>query len=188
MWYFAKPLRELRGQPITKIAEISGGAYVRISGVISGDGSVVAPVTHDRCSFVETEMREWDNGATYPFTKEKAGSFQLHDGSGEAWIECDDAKVALRVDERGHSDDEEVRDHVSSYVSELGKSMLDQWGSVRSLDWRERRLEPGDHVCVVGVAHHEAHPDGQPSSYRHSPARVVIRANLIVERKSCRCP
>jgi len=187
MWYFAKPLRKLRGRSITKIGDVSPGSYVRLSGTVGGVTDVVAPVSQSPCSLFELEMREWENGATYPFSKERKGEFAVRDESGAAWIDCSGAAVELRVDEMGNSLDDEVADNVTNYVMRLGRTMFDSWGVMRSLEWRERLLAPGDHVCIVGVAEHEAHPDGQPSSYRHSPSRVILRAELIVERRSCRC-
>ena len=187
MWYFAKPLRDLRSHPIRRFRDIRGD-HVRISGTVHGTSRVVTPITGATCSLFDIELREWDNGVLFPFSREHRGTFRVVDGTGEAWIDTSNAAMALRVDDRGHSRDRRVAANLSAYVEDMGRTMADRWGGRRSLAWRECRLRPGDHVCVVGMAQREAHPAGQPLSYRRLPVRLVIHAQLIADRHACRCP
>lgn len=185
MWFLSKTLRRLRRLPVTELDSVASGERVRVSGV-AGTTSLVSPITRSPCTLFQLELREWDNGLTYPFLTTQHGiAFQLNGRHGDATIDCERALAKLRLHASGHSSWGGVDPRVANHVTAHGHSMLDRWGTRRSLDWREHIIAPGDHICVVGVASHESAPGAQP--YRNLLVRVVIRAELIADRKSCGC-
>ncbi len=177
--------RDARAVPRTPIAGAPEGRVVRVVGVVAdAPGLLRAPLTGRRCAGYEATIEEDVARPAYRMTlaRERAQvELTIHDGTGRAIVELATAaifdEVGLRVG----------RPAVSEPAVAAMLARAQPRPTVRGpLRWRERALEVGATVAVIGVAVREPDPAavaavtgyraGPPTRLRFtgSPARPVL--------------
>src|SRR5262249_34900063 len=100
-----------------------------------------------------------------------AVQFALDDGT----IVRDAARIDFGLERclsSGHFHEPDERLQLFLYLH--GKRHIDFVGLNRSLRYWEGIIEPGDRLCVRGIADWEHAPDGPGASYRDPPRRLIL--------------
>ncbi len=165
-------IKTLRPTPIGKLGdagETAVKAKVRQAGAL-----LKSPLTGRSCVFYSVDLSEWQNGTKTPFLHTTSfAPFYLEDDTGRILVDPSN-KVDCelrRKRKEGHSSDypSEMRGLVLR--NELG--MLDEYGELRSLSFREFIVVPGDTITALGILRYVIDPEGT-GSYREPPRERVL--------------
>jgi len=131
------------------------------------------PITGRRCVFYAVDIGEWINGTKTPLLDEHSTElFQIEDATGSALIDPGRVQLQLQGNRaQGHSS-ECLAEH-RELLKRHGLTMLDEYGELRSLAYRETIIAPGDPICALGSISRRADPGGA-ASYRQQPQQTGI--------------
>ena len=166
---------DMRSVPLVRIADARDEQMVRVAGrVVSDEGELsTAPVSGRPC--VAWELRftaGWSLGRDHIAERNLSVGFAVDDGSGRAHVAANVAVWALATRVEGMGSGDEVPATLAAWLAENHAS--DEWRGLRRLRWQETRVEPGDEVAVVGIAHVGVDVHGDAATYRDVPRRVTI--------------
>ena len=169
---------DMRSVALVRIADAGDEQMVRVAGrVVPGEGGLVkAPVSGRPCVAWQLRLTAgWSLGRDRIVESDLCVGFVLDDGSGPARVGYKVAVWALarRVEGAGSGDD--VPATLAAWLAENHAS--DDWRDARRLRWSETRVEPGDEVAVVGIAHVGVDGDGEAATYRDVPKSVTIEGS-----------
>lgn len=168
----------LNAQRSSRLGDLSsepgGRGRTKVKGK-AGPGKRIlkAPLTGRSCVFYSLEVGEWFNGTKTPLLEEKSdASFRIDDSTGSALIDPTGAETYLRQSlVQGHSSDY-LSEH-RTLLERHGYGMVDEWGELRSLAFRETIVAPGDTIIALGNVRYEADPKGA-AGYREQPQQPVL--------------
>jgi hypothetical protein len=132
-----------------------------------------APLSGRSCVFYSVDVGEWFNGTKTPLLEEKSdAAFRIDDSTGTALVDPSGAETYLRQSlVQGHSSDY-LSEH-RTLLKRHGFGMVDEYGELRSLAFRETIIAPGDTIIALGSIRYEADPNGI-ASYREQPQQPVL--------------
>ncbi len=160
------------------VNDLSDKGRVRVRGKASPGGALLkAPLSARSCVFYAVEVSEWLNGSKIPlFTKTSIAPFHLEDDTGKILLNpADTVEYHLRKRlARGHSS--ECPEQIRALLRRQGFGMLDEFGELRSLSFRELILVPGDSITAIGTISHIIDAEGA-GSYREPPSQRVLGAD-----------
>lgn len=189
MWWFSedqRARRRMRSLPVRPVGEAIDGEVVRIVGPASVEAPLTSPLSGRPCAcwrvLVEEKVRSGKSSHWRTVIDEHDSvDFEILDGSAKAVI--DTAHVRPILDRDMHLSSGFMNDatpELEAFLAERGLSSQG-WVFNKTMRYREGVLEPGEHVCVVGLARWEADPDRQPEAqgYRSAtqPRRLVVSAS-----------
>jgi hypothetical protein len=147
----------------------------KLCGVVEGEPTLHAPLTDRLCAHYRVEIREWDNGAPWPFAViSSEAPFAIRDGQERASVNPAGGTILIRGRDRrasGHSSNQ--RGELTRLVRSLGRGMIASDGSRRSLEWVEYILLPGDRIEGIGEVRWEADPFGA-AGYREVARSLTL--------------
>lgn len=164
----------LNAKPPCPLGSLKLRGRAKVVGTVGpGEHLLSAPITGRSCVFYWLWIEEWFNGGKTPLLNEHSKElFRIADATGSAFI--DPAQVELNVRggmQRGHSS--EYLDAHRSLLKRHGLGMVDDYGELRSMSFREIIVSPGQGLCALGSIRQEADPTGT-ASYREQPTRLVL--------------
>jgi hypothetical protein len=169
--------RKLLRSRATRVEDAPRKGVVKFVGRIAGATSALrSPLAGVPCALYTIDMREWDNGALYPFLRAtSAEPLPVDDGSGTVWVYPSGAMFFLGDGRRraGHSADN--FDAVAAYAIQQGRNMTDDNSMPRSIQWEEKTLAIGDQIAVMGHVQWEIAREAA-GSYRDMPQRLTLRS------------
>lgn len=166
---------DMRSVALVRISDARDEEMVRVTGrVVPDEGELAtAPVSGRPCvAFQLWVTAGWSLGRDRIIERDFCFSFFVDDGSGRARIAERPAVWALATRVEGMGGGDEVPATLAAWLEENHAS--DEWRSLRRLRWREARIEPGDEVAVVGIAHVGIDVHGDAATYRDVPKSVTI--------------
>jgi hypothetical protein len=166
---------DMRSVPLVRIADVRDQQMVRLAGrVVTEEGALLdAPVSGRPC--VAFGLQFGAHGKLI-IDRNDSTCFVLEDGSGLAHV-VEEIKIPLlatRMEGTAATSDE-VPATLAAWLEENHAS--DEWRSRRDLHWLETRVEPGDEVAVVGIAHVGIDVDGDADGYRDAPTLITIESS-----------
>jgi hypothetical protein len=176
----------LARRPRARIQAIEGDV-VRVTGHVRSRGELLqAPVTGRPCVAFHLLIEEWryrNRCASWEVLLEiqQARPFAVTDESGEATVDtAGPTEVFLVLDRCGPSRRRDQADRAQLAVLKKllksgGVAITNWFGDSKIIRYQEGVLEEGEKVSVGGRAIREVSPDGERSSPRQPPERLVLR-------------
>ena len=184
VWWFRRDAaikRALRLYPLQRIAEVSEGDMVRVSGRLVYEGEeapLQAPLSGRGCAAWRVLVQEYENRGRHGRWKtivdeSEASAFLLEDESGVAWV-----KGALEI-----ATDLDAREGTGLFRGpspELEEFLLQRghgtkgWIFNKRIRYREGAFEAGETVTVAGTAHWELDPSQVGQGYRDAGKRLRL--------------
>lgn len=165
----------LKAQRFVALGDLDQRGRAKVKAEVKpGTALVKSPITGRDCVFYSLDVAEWQNGTKTPLIKEtSSSSFRMEDTTGSVTVNPRQAELLLRKRLiRGHSSDYLGQHRALLLRHRLG--MLDEYGELRSLTFRETVVAPGDTIIALGEIRMEADPRGVASSYRDQPMGPVL--------------
>lgn len=170
------PVSQMRAVRAVALAHVVPNERVRVSAVATPGGPLLQSLFGRReCIAYQCELvvnpgmhkRELESSGCSPFYLEDGGVHALVQGYG--------GRVLVDVVEREHGEwtSETLPPHVREWL--LDATASDEWEHSRHLRWSERRIEPGERVCVVGTAKLQVDESGG-GDYRQSAELLTFDA------------
>lgn len=147
-----------------RISEVQPGARTRLQGKISASGSTMqSPYSKQPCVYYDFTVDRKERGLipkthhwVNAIADRRAVPFTIDDGTGTVAIELKNAQIVLKTDRHDYTG-------LFNAASKELNTVLMQYGTdskgiflESSLNTRERFLEPGDEVVVIGVVKTDA--------------------------------
>ena len=164
----------LKGKGLSSLGGVAVGERVKIAGRVESEQKLLkAPITGRACVFYQVEIGEWFNGSKTPLLSEASPErFALRDSTGLALIDPMRADVYLRPSLiTGHSGDFYLQHR--ALLRRHGYGMVDEYGELRSLAFRETIIAPDETITALGEVREEVDPAGA-TSYRELAHRSVL--------------
>lgn len=182
MWWFshaALTKRAFASVKVAPIAEAPVGVLIKISGRIALEGgkSLIAPLSRRECAMWSVLVEE--QSVTLVDERDSV-EFIVEDASGRARVAMKPpVEISITSDAHVLSGTFDGREsHLVEFLQARGHSTSRFLGPNRQMRWRERILEPGDSVAIIGVGRREMDPDPLATSgYRGKAQRLVIEFN-----------
>lgn len=164
----------LNAKPACQLGSLKVRGRAKVIGSVTPSAQLLrAPITGRSCVFYWLWLEEWFNGSKTPLLEEQSSElFRIEDATGSALV--DPARVELNLrggTQRGHSS-EHLEAH-RAVLARHGFGMVDEYGELRSMAFREIIVSPGARLCALGSIRQEADPAGT-ASYREQPTRFVL--------------
>ena len=165
---------DMRSVALVRVVDARDEQMVRVAGrVVAEDGALLtAPVSGRPCVAWELSFTTPAFGGERIMDRRDTVGFIVEDDSGRAHVAAEIAVWALQARAEGEGPGKDVPPTLAAWLAENHAS--DQWREIRRLRWRETRVEPGDQIAVVGIAHVSIDSEGEAATYRDAPTRVVI--------------
>lgn len=171
--------RLMRKIPRTLIHDVRDGQAVKIVGKLRFLGAPLnGPLSGRRCGYYLFTVTENPNRKDEKelVRDEQRRDFILEDPTGRALVRVAHALVFAKRDRKLHSGlFAEPSPALTELLSRHHQSPVGYFFN-RDLKYEESVLGEIEDVAVGGVARWEADPDGESSSYRDPPRRLVIEA------------
>ena len=164
----------LNATPASELGSLSLRGRAKVRGAAEPHNALLeAPITGRPCVFYHLDVSEWSNGTKTPLLVQSSHElFRLVDATGSALVDPEEVELGLRSGL--------VHGHSSMYLAQHrallkghGMGMLDDYGELRSLSFRETIIPPGSKICAMGTIRHEADPSGA-ASYREQPTQIIL--------------
>lgn len=164
----------LNAQRNTALGDLGERGHAKVRAVVKpGTTLLKGPLTGRDCVFYFLDIAEWQNGTKTPLLEEaSSATFRMDDSTGSVMVDPSEAQLHIRSRLlRGHSSGYFVQHR--DLLRRHGLGMLDEFGELRSLTFRETVIAPGDEITALGVIRFEADPHGV-ASYREQPTKRVL--------------
>lgn len=167
----------LKAQRSRALGDLREAGRAKVTGKVSpGTRLLKAPLTGRECVFYSLDVSEWQNGSKTPLLSETSTSaFYVDDSTGTIAMDPAQADVYLPATMvHGHSSDYLGQHRTLLKRHDYG--MVDEYGELRSLAFRETIIAPGDRITALGTVRYEVDPVGT-ASYREQPQKRVLGAD-----------
>jgi hypothetical protein len=164
----------LKAHPSCALRNLGDNGRAKITGQVRpGSRLLQAPLTGRPCVFYSLDVSEWFNGSKTPLLEEASKAiFFVDDSTGK--IAIDPVKVEVYLPAtlmHGHSSDY-LSEH-RTLLKRHGFGMLDEYGELRSLTFRETIVAPGHTITALGSVRYESDPTGSASYREQARIRVL---------------
>jgi hypothetical protein len=166
---------DMRTVPLVRIGEARDEQMVRFAGrVVVDDVEIpMAPVSGRPCVAWQLSITApWKLGRDVILERNGCSSFLIDDGSGRARVVGNPKVWALATRLEGQGSGDDVPPTLAAWLEENHAS--DEWRDLPELRWSETRVEPGDELAVVGIAHVRIDVDGDSAGYRDAPMLITV--------------
>jgi len=160
--------------PATSLSSSREKDLVKVRGqAMVGEELLRAPLTGRFCVFYAVEVSEWFNGNKTPLLQASSEArFRLEDQDGNVLVDPRSADLYLPTRRVvGHSS--ECLSQIRALLKSHNLGMLDHYGELRSLAFRESIIAAKDTITVLGTVRLEAHPKGS-AGYRDQPQAKIL--------------
>ncbi len=167
----------LNAKATSTLGSVRANTRVKVIGeALPGKQLLTAPITGRSCVFYSVDIGEWFNGTKTPLLSETSTEmFRIEDDTGSALVDPSFVQPILRESRvRGHSS-ECLSEH-RALLKRHGFTMLDDYGELRSLAYRETVVALNDRICVFGAVSQQPAPSGM-ASYRQQARQTVLGAD-----------
>jgi hypothetical protein len=172
------PRNVLRKQPFARIRDMVAGQPTKIRGAVRSAGATLrAPLSGRECVYyhVVVEERVPAKGTNWKaiVAAGDAVDFLVEDATGRARVRGAEITLLREVEANYISYSHQAKPELEALLRKHGQTAHD-----RHLRWRERVLELGKEVVVLGTAGWETDPESAAARtiYRDAPTRPVIFA------------
>jgi len=166
---------DMRSVQLVRIADAKDQQMVRVVGrVVADPGEMTtAPVSGRPSVAWRLQLTApWTMGRDSVVERDDSRAFAIDDGTGRAHIMGSFKIWALATRAEGEGSVDDMPPSLPAWLDENYSS--DEWRALRKLRWQETRVEPGDTVCVVGIARVVVDQEGDAATYRDMPRRVEL--------------
>ena len=167
----------LNSQRTCALGELGESGRAKIKAQVHPGGRLLkAPLTGRECVFYDLDVAEWLNGTKTPLLEESSTElFYVDDGTGKVAVDPSRVEISLPSSlVRGHSS--EYPEAHRALLKRHGYGMVDWYGELRSLAFRERVVAPGDTITALGSIRYESDPHGS-AGYREQPRKRILGAD-----------
>lgn len=188
-WWFSadqKARRAMRSVPRRPIEQVSDGEKARVVGQVHAEQTIAAPLSGRACTYWRVTVQEQRGGGKnrhwVTIIDEHEGvDFFVQDGAGKAIVKTELVHAVLEKDGKfssGFLNDADPA--LEAFLADRGHSSQG-WVFNKNMRYHEGVVEPGEHVCVVGVGRWERDPDEEAragAGYREAqmPRRLVLES------------
>jgi hypothetical protein len=164
---------DMRSVRRVRLASIAGEDLVRVAGVVSSTAApLTAPLSGRACVAWVIELRGPGLDVRVFFSDRAVGAFTIEEEGMRARIEPPCEVLALSVRLRTRVRPELLPSAFRQWLEEAHSG--DEWEHMSRLEVRERRIEPGEPIAVVGLARRGRDGDGLAAGYRDAPEVVLF--------------